>query len=59
MKLSRAPASSGDAGGFISFYGNHYKTRTPTNPCTVGNFKDHGQTVELCVDNYGRPIPTP
>ena len=58
-KLNRSPTSSTDAGGFVSFYGSHYKIRTATNLCSVGNFKDHGQTVELCVDNYGRPIPTP
>jgi hypothetical protein len=52
---SRTPASSGGE-GFVSFFGKKYKIRTPSHSCTEGTFNDHGQSVKLCTDMYGRPV---
>jgi hypothetical protein len=40
-----------------TYYGQNYLIPTPFNPCHSASFNDHGQSVMLCIDNFGRPIP--
>ncbi len=40
-----------------TYYGQSYLIPTYSNPCHSASFNDHGQSIHLCVDNFGRPIP--
>ncbi len=40
-----------------TYYGQSYLIPTYLNPCHAASFNDHGQSIHLCVDNFGRPIP--
>jgi hypothetical protein len=41
-----------------TYYGQTYLIPTPFNPCNSATFNDHGQSISLCIDNFGRPIPS-
>jgi hypothetical protein len=58
LLVSTASAQPSDQGPgeFVSFFGHHYLTPTQNHPCASSAFKDHGESVNLCVDSLGRPI---
>jgi hypothetical protein len=53
---ARAQPHRGD-NSTSTYYGQSYLIPTYMNPCHSATFNDHGQSVHLCVDNFGRPIP--
>jgi hypothetical protein len=54
VEPSRRPASINPS--FVSFYGKRYLVKSAENNCNEGVFKDHGETVRLCIDSAGNPF---